>query len=358
MRIPVTKPYLPDQEKLNKYLNTIHSNAWLTNFGPLHQELTQGLEDYLGVRNLLLVSNGTLALQIAYKALNIAKKVYTSPFSFVATSSSLAWENINPHFIDVDESNLCLDPKLLPTLPSSEISGIVGVHVYGNCGDLASIDNYSQKSNLKVIYDGAHAFGVKKSGKSLLLNGDATTLSFHATKVFHTVEGGGIVFRDKKAFEVAKQLINFGMDEQKIIRSVGINSKLNEYQSAVGLVVLDDIEKIIEKRVEIFERYEKDLNSSVELIKWDHSLTKNGSYFPVIFENETQLLRVQGSLENDGIQTRRYFHPSLNLLEFYGQKYHCPNSEKISDRVLCLPMYYDLSRSEQDLVIDKLKKAL
>lgn len=352
--IPVTKPYIPNKKKLFKRIEQIHKNEWFTNFGPFHEELTHKLEEYLGVKNLLLVSNGTLALQIAYKSLGLKDIVITSPYSFVATTSTLVWERIEPRFVDINKTNLSLSFSNLKRQDLTNVSGIVGVHVFGNPGDTHLIDAYAKKNRLKVVYDGAHAFGVKKNGRSILLSGDASTLSFHATKVFHTIEGGGIVFKDKKFFEIAKRLANFGLDLGKNIRGVGINSKLNEYQCAVGLTILEDIDLIIERRRAILDRYEKILGNYFEMPIWDKNIERNGAYAPIFLKDERETKRVLKKLLQEGIQTRRYFYPSLNQLEYLPENISCPHSESLAKRSLCLPLYTSMNRKEQDRVIELL----
>lgn len=356
--IPVTKPYIPNEKIYFKYIKLVNKKEWLTNFGFLHQELTNRLEEYLGVKNLLLLSNGTLALQVAYKTLGFRDRVLTTPFTFVASTSSLAWEGLDPVFSDIDKGSLGLSPKLLPKKLPSNISGILAVHVYGNPADTSKLDRYGKQNNIKVIYDGAHAFGVKKNGKSILLSGDATTLSLHATKVFHTIEGGAIIFRKKEDFEIAKQLVNFGLDDNKEICRVGINAKLNEYQAAAGLVLLEEIDSIIERRVSIWSSYRNALKDYVEFPDWDSTASPNGAYAPIILKNENQLKRVSKHLADSNIQTRRYFYPSLNEVEAFGNHGECPVSEDIASRVLCLPIYTTLTKRDQGQVINKLKVIL
>ncbi|HBN28622.1 MAG TPA: aminotransferase DegT, partial [Clostridiaceae bacterium] len=238
--INVTKTYLPDRTKLDKYIDKIYSTAWVTNNGQLVKELTTRLEEYLGVQNLLLVTNGTLALQIAYKALGVNGQAITTPFSFVATTSSLVWEGIEPIFVDIDPETFCIDPSKIEEAITSETTAIVPVHVFGNACDVEKIENIAQKYGLKTIYDGAHSFGVKYNGESLLSYGDATILSFHATKLFHTIEGGAIIFKNKEDYERAKLMINFGIDGTDSVIELGINAKMNEFQAAMGLCVLDE----------------------------------------------------------------------------------------------------------------------
>jgi dTDP-4-amino-4,6-dideoxygalactose transaminase len=354
--ILVTKPYIPKLSKVASYIKKANQKEWLTNFGPLHQELTHRLEDYLGVKNLLLVSNGTLALQIGYKSLGIKGKALTTPYSFLATSSSMVWENIKPQFIDIERSTLSINPKLLPEKPGKDVSGMVAVHVYGNPSKTSKLDSYCKEHKIKMLYDGAHAFGIKKNNKSVLLAGDATTLSLHATKIFHTVEGGAIIFKDRAHFEKAKQLTNFGYDDKKDIKEVGINCKLNEYSCAVGLSMLDEIDSIIDRRVSILQKYYDKLKDYVEIPEWDSKANFNGAYAPVLMKNEEELLNMTSHLEREGVQTRRYFNPSLNQVSLYGRYIPCPVSEDISSRVLALPIYTSMTDKEQNVVIKNFTK--
>lgn len=360
MTILLNNPVAPNLTKLNKYLKTVNDSGWFTNFGPLHQELTTRLEEYLGVKNLLLVSNGTLALQIAYKALDI-KAAVTTPFSFVATSSSLTWQNIPFDYCDIDRNTLNICPRKINEIlqaSGSSNSSIVATHVYGNPCDVESIKKVSQEKKIKVIYDAAHAFGVKLKGNSILLNGDASTLSFHATKIFHTVEGGAIVFNKSDEFERAKALINFGsvLDGNEEKYHAGINAKLNEYQCAVGLVILDEIDEIIEKRTNLFEEYRDRLKEVCDMPTWHDEASFNGAYMPIVLESADQVQNISSELLRNGVQSRQYFSPSLCTLFKASTIYSTENSKDISNRVLCLPLHYNLSVKNVCKVVDILKK--
>lgn len=340
--IPVTKPYLPNRKKFQNYIDGIFSNNTLTNNGPLVQELTSRLEEYLGVENLLLVSNGTVALQVAYRALGLERdgnyEAITSPFSFVATSSTLIWEGLKPIYADIDSETFCIDPKQIEKKISKNTKAIVPVHVFGNCCDVEDIEAIAQKHKLKIIYDGAHAFGVRFKGKSILSQGDATTLSFHATKLFHTCEGGAIIFRRKDDLEKAKLIINFGIKDAETIGPPGINAKMSELHAAMGLCVLDDIDAIFNSRAELSAKYEKLLNNKYQLPKWNPDATRNYSYFPMLFQSEQQLLAVKEKLEKYGIGTRRYFYPSLDTLQYMSSQSAQHISRNVASRVLCLPL--------------------
>jgi dTDP-4-amino-4,6-dideoxygalactose transaminase len=356
--INVTKPYLPDRKMLTEYIDQIYDTAWLTNNGPLVQKLTERLEKYLGVENLLLVSNGTLALQIAYRALGVTCQAVTTPFSFVATTSSLVWEGIEPVFVDIDAGTFCMDPSLIEQAITPKTTAIIPVHVFGNACDVEEIENIAQRNRLKTIYDGAHAFGVQYRGRSLLSNGDATTLSFHATKLFHTIEGGAIVFNKREDYERAKLMTKFGIDDSDSIIDVGINSKMNEFQAAMGLCVLDEIETIMEERAKIWQAYQKALTGRLQLLQLNCNASNNYSYFPVIFESEDMLLRVKEAMNKKGISPRRYFYPSLDTLAYLHSHDEKKVSRDIASRVLCLPIYPGLRTFEVRTVIEVIESCV
>jgi dTDP-4-amino-4,6-dideoxygalactose transaminase len=349
--INVTKPYLPDRKKLEGYIDLIYNTTRMANNGPLVRDLTDRLEEYLNVENLLLVANGTLALQIAYRTFGIKGRAITTPFSFVATASSLMWEGITPIFSDIDSQSFCIDPQKIRTNITSETTCIVPVHVFGNPCDMQKIEQLVHNSNLKVIYDGAHAFGVKYRRKSIYSFGDAVTLSFHATKLFHTVEGGAIVFKNREDCEKAKLMVNFGISKPDTIEKLGINAKMNEFQAAMGLCVLDEIETIMEKRQFLWNRYDERLKNYFQLQKRNPEATNNYSYFPILFEDEKSLLCAKRELNNNDINPRRYFYPSLDTLAFLSSPNNMAISRDISKRILCIPIYPDLSTDDQDKVI-------
>ncbi|AZG74187.1 DegT/DnrJ/EryC1/StrS family aminotransferase [Shewanella livingstonensis] len=359
MNILLNKPLKPELDKLTKYLEQVNNNEWYTNFGPLHEILTQKLESYLGVKNLLLVSNGTLALQVACKALDINSAI-TTPFSFVATTSSLLWQGIDIAFSDIDSESYNLCPEALGKALSIEprYDGIVATHVYGNPCDVDAISQVALKYNKKVIYDAAHAFNVKVGSESVLNYGDASTLSFHATKLFHTVEGGAIVFKNKSDYEKAKQLINFGIDANGDLGEPGINAKLNEYQCAVGLTLLDEIDQVTKHRVELFELYRQELKDYVKMPDWHIKGSYNGAYMPIYIENKELLNKVIENLNLSGVQHRRYFTPSLDVAYKKQKTFSAIESRKISEGILCLPLHYYLKISDVLEVTNIIKLAL
>lgn len=356
--IQVTKPVTPSVAKVQKYLDQVHARAWLTNNGPLVKELTVRLQDYLGVRNLILTANGTLALQVAYKALGVDKEAVTSPFTFVATASALKWQGVNPRFADIEADTLGLCPQKAEEAITRETQAIVPVHVYGNPCDVEVFEELSKAHSVPIIYDASHTFAVKYRGSSVLNWGDASTLSFHATKLFHTVEGGGIVFKDHDVYERAQKMLNFGLgDSPDDIATPGINAKMSEIHAAYGLCILDSIDHILERRAEILNAYRDGMNGVVNIPHWREGATQNAAYAPILLESEHQCLKVLETLKSKGVVARRYFYPSLNTVsEFRNSSYiDCPNSVDASSRALCLPIYPDLADGDVRKIIEGVK---
>jgi len=359
--IPVTKPYLPNREKLNRYIDGIYERQWLTNNGQLVQELTHRLEKYLGVENLLLVANGTLALQIAYRALCVSDsrpaehpQAITTPFSFIATASSMLWDGVQPVFTDIDPDTWCLAPSKIEDALTPNTRAIVPVHVFGNACDVEAIGAIAQKHRLKIIYDASHAFGVKYKGESLLKQGDAATLSFHATKLFHTGEGGAIVFKRKADLDRAKKMVNFGIAGPETIDEPGINAKMNELQAAMGLCVLDEIELICQERERVSETYDRYLGEWVETQRLSPGIDYNHAYYPVTLRSSEQVVRLMSSLRDVGVNARRYFYPSLETVSSLGSSFRpCPVSSRLADRIICLPIYSGLSAEDIARISEK-----
>ena len=291
--INVTKTYLPNKEKYKKYIDDIYANGWVTNNGPMVKLLEKRLAEYLGVRNVILVSNGTVALEIAYRTLDLEGDVITTPFSFVATSSSLVTNSLNPIFADIDSQTLNMDPRNIEQLITSNTSAIVPVHVFANACEVESIEKIAKKYKLKVVYDAAHAFGVSYKDESILNYGDISTLSFHATKTFHSIEGGALIINDDRLVEKARFLINFGIKNTEEIPELGTNAKMNEFEAAMGLCVLDDIQDLQEKRRVVYEFYQKELEGIVNFQKYNDDSLQNYSYFPIILESEEQLKKIE-----------------------------------------------------------------
>jgi dTDP-4-amino-4,6-dideoxygalactose transaminase len=356
--INVTKTYLPDIKKYKLYIDKIFKSGWLTNNGKLVQELEKRLRKYLGVRNIILVANGTLALQIAYKVLGLKGDVITTPFSFVATTSSIVWEGLNPIFVDIDRETFCIDPKKIEKSITPDCSAVVPVHVFGNACEVESIQKIANKHSLKVIYDASHAFGVRYKGKSLLNFGDISTLSFHATKIFHTCEGGALVIKDNKLYEKARLMADFGIDDKNTIKELGINAKMNELEAAMGLCVLDGFQESIRERKTLFENYYKSLSGKLKFQAWNYSDTHNYNYCPVLFASQQQMLSVKAGLNKRRIYPRRYFYPSLEGLPYLKGYTKMPVSQDISSRILCLPIYKELSRTTQHKIINLILQRL
>ncbi len=350
--INVTKTYLPNKEKYKKYVDEIYDNGWVTNNGPLVKKLEKRLAEYLGVKNVVLVANGTAALEIAYRTLDLKGFAITTPFSFVATTSSLVTNGLLPIFADIDPQTLNIDPVNIETQITSHTSAIVPVHVFGNACDVEAIDKIAKKHNLKVIYDAAHAFGVQYKNQSILNYGDISTLSFHATKLFHTIEGGALIINDDELVQKARYLINFGIENAESIPELGTNAKMNEFEAAMGLCMLDEMEIVLQKRKEVYERYEEALTDVVTLPKHNKHATQNYGYFPIILKDEVKLKEVQKALKEEGVFPRRYFYPSLDTLAYIEPKQYMPHSRDISSRILVLPMYPELTQNEQMQIIN------
>ena len=360
---PFTQPSLPDRQKLDKYLDSIYQSKWLTNNGPLVRELTVRLEEYLGVENLLLVSSGTTGLQIAYRALGVSgasddgqAEVITTPFTFIATESSLRWEGLRPKFADIrpDTFNLC--PEKTAELIGTNTRAIVPVHVYGNPCDVDAFDEISTNSDLKLVYDAAHAFGVQVNGESVLNSGDASILSFHATKVFHTVEGGGVVFKDEDALYLARAIRNFGFDPVSgEINSLGINGKMSEVHAAFGLAMLDDYDSFLERRLQLHALYTESLPISLVQPLWHDSASQNAAYMPVVFQSPEERDRCEAALNEAGIPTRRYFSPCLGSDDEIAQ---VPVARSVAERVLCLPLYDTFAEDQVKKVVATIAGAL
>ncbi len=356
--INVTKSVLPPLEEYMVYLKGIWDRGQLTNNGPLVLELEEKLRMFLNVKHLYFLSNGTVALQIAIKALNLKGEIITTPFSYVATTSSIVWENCEPIFVDIEPDSLTIDPNLIEDKITENTSAILATHVYGNPCDVLAIQKIANAHNLKVIYDAAHAFGVKYKGSSILEYGDFSTLSFHATKLFHTVEGGAIVTNNPDLAHKASYLRNFGHNGQEEFFGLGINGKNSEFHAAMGLCLLPMVKDIISCRKKISEKYDellKDMPIVKQKIR-EHT-EYNYAYYPIFFENEESLLRVRANLNKNGIFPRRYFYPSLSKLPYVSNQY-VPISEDVSRRVLCLPLFPGLEDDKISEIAYIIRKSL
>jgi dTDP-4-amino-4,6-dideoxygalactose transaminase len=346
--INVTKSYLPPFDEYLSILKRAWDKAWITNNGELVQELEQKLKSYLGVKHLLFTNNGTIVLQMALKALNITKEVITTPFSYVATTNAILWENCTPVFVDINKQNFCIDASKIESAITEKTEAILATHVYGLPCDVEKINEIAHKYNIKVIYDGAHAFGTVFNKRSLLSYGDISTCSFHATKLFHTVEGGCIICQDDELAEKLYLFRQFGHIYDNYL-SIGINAKNSEFHAAMGLAILPNIDSIISERKKIVYRYDEQLSKQIQRPFFNDNIIYNFSYYPIVFKSESQLLNCKKRLEDINIYTRRYFYPSLNELP-YLKKVQCFVSEDVSRRVLCLPLYPDLDFS----IVDKI----
>lgn len=352
--INVTRSFMPPIEEYEEYIKKIWDNRYLTNEGPLLQELKEKLKKYLGVNYVNIVTNGTIALELAIKTLDIREgEIITTPFSFVATTSSILWENCKPVFVDIDKDTLCIDTEKIEKAITPKTKAIMAVHVFGYPCDVDRIQEIATKHNLKVIYDGAHAFGSKYKGKSLLSYGDITTCSFHATKLFHTIEGGACITKTKELDDKIQSLKTFGSRNGKYIKA-GTNAKMTEFNAAMGLANIKYIDDIINERKAICELYDELLQGKVERPKYRKETEYNYIYYPIILKDEKETLEIIDRLHENEINPRRYFYPSLNTLEFLKEE-KCPISEDISKRILCLPLYNGLSKKEVKKICNIIK---
>lgn len=355
MPINVTKTFLPPFEEYTAILKRAWNNNWITNNGELLLELEEKLRAHLNVDHLWFCNNGTSVLQIALKALKITGEVITTPFSYVATTTSILWENCTPVFVDINEDDFCIDPSRIEAAITPRTEAILVTHVYGYPCDVDSIDEIAKKYNLKVIYDAAHAFGTSVNGRSLLSYGDISTCSFHATKLFHTGEGGCLVTRDP---ELARQMFlyrQFGHINDEYY-SMGINAKNSELHAAMGLCNLNHISDIMAKRKTQWLFYKDRLrDSDYQTLTIDESVDYNYAYFPLVFPSEEDLLNALKTLKEKDVMPRRYFYPSLNTLSYVNPQ-SCPVSESIAKRVICLPLFYDLSEKDQEMITELLMK--
>lgn len=349
--IPVTKPFLPPQEIYQSYLDGIWKRQWLTNMGPLSSDLELKLKDFLKVKHLLFVTNGTIALQMAIKALDLKGEIITTPFSFIATTSSIVWENCTPIFVDIEPHSLNIDAHKIENAITEKTSAILATHVYGNPCDVEKIQQIAEKHNLKVIYDAAHAFGVEINGESIFEYGDISTCSLHATKLYHSIEGGLVVTKDKNILKKLAFIRNFGFDGPENFAELGINAKNSEFHAAMGLANLNYINDIHEKRKSLVKRLDEKLTHlKAYRPVWHPQSQNNYAYYPIIFENEEIMLKVIEELKRHEIFTRRYFYPSLATAVPYVEHKNLPITDDVSKRVLCLPLYYDLTFEEVDLI--------
>ena len=363
--IYVTQPYLPPLEDFLPYLQEIWDNKILTNGGPFHQQLEQALCDYLGIEHIALFTNGTVALVTALQALRINGEVITTPYSFVATAHSLLWNGIKPVFVDVDPRTLNLDPERIEAAITPHTTAIMPVHCYGHPCDMEAIQKIADNYNRRVVYDAAHAFGVQDVGGSILRHGDLSVLSFHATKVFNTFEGGAIICPDAKTKLRIDQLKNFGFVDETTVVAPGINGKMSEINAAFGLVQLKHIDRALAERRQIDEAYRARLSgiTGIECLPDAGEKIANYSYFPMLVKPEYPLCRdaLYQKLKDHGIHGRRYFYPLISDFPMYrglpsANQRNLPVATEVAGKVLCLPIYPGLSRADIDRVAQIIKR--
>ena len=360
-RINVTQPYLPPLEEFIPYLQEIWDSKMLTNGGPMHRQLEHALCEYLGVEHIALFNNGTTALLTALQALRITGEVITTPYSFVATAHSLLWNGIKPVFVDIDPDTLNLDPKKIEAAITPHTTAIMPVHCYGNPCDVKAIQDIADNYNLRVIYDAAHAFGVEDAGGSILRHGDLSVLSFHATKVFNTFEGGAIVCPDAKTKLRIDRLKNFGFVDEVTVVAPGINGKMSEINAAFGLLQLKYVDQAIVRRKAITLAYDRALRDfpGIRVVRDLGQVVANYSYYPILVTDDYPLSRDQlyEAFRQKNIYTRRYFYPLISDFPMYrGMESAKPGNlavgRSIADNVLCLPIYPDLDLSVVSTVIE------
>lgn len=357
--IPVTKPFLPPKEEYQAYVDEIWQRNWLTNNGPLVNELELQLKRYLGLDHLLFVNNGTTALQLAIRALDLKGEIITTPFSFVATTTAILWEHCNPVFVDIDKDTLNIDPNLIEQAITPSTSAILATHVFGNPCDIDAIDAIAKKHDLKVIYDAAHCFGTKYKGKSVLAYGDISCISFHATKLYHSTEGGAITTNSPDLLKKMAHLRNFGYTGPYSFGEAGINGKNSEFHAAMGLCNLKYANNILDKREKDCAEYDHHLKGcDITHPVFNSNGHHNNAYYPVLFSTEEECIGILNQLKKNNIYARRYFYPSLSTLEYLQDKTECSVSEDIAPRILCLPLYYDLSSTEIKMICRYIKRYL
>lgn len=362
--IYVTQPSLPPLQEYIPYLEQIWANKILTNGGPMHQQLEAELCTYLGVEHISVFNNGTNALLTALQALKINGEVITTPYSFVATAHSILWNGIQPVFVDVDPETLNLDPRKIEAAITDKTTAIMPVHCYGNPCDVDAIQAIADKHHLKVIYDAAHAFGVKDAKGSILNYGDLSVLSFHATKVFNTFEGGAIVSPDAATKKYIDQLKNFGFVDEVTVVTAGINGKMSEVNAAFGLLQLQYIDQALARRAEIDARYRSALQdiAGIRIITSTRQVTENYSYFPILISSDYPISRdaLYQKLKDHQVFARRYFYPLISEFPMYkhmpsAAPAHLPIAHAAANQVLCLPIYPDLTAADQQRIIDLLR---
>ena len=361
-RLTVTSPFLPPLEEFLPYMEEIWSSKWLTNNGSFHQQLEHALCEYLKVPYICLFTNGTLPLICGLQALRITGEVITTPYSFVATTHSLWWNGIKPVFVDIDPLTGNIDPDKIEKAISPKTTAIMPVHVYGNPCDMERVQDIADKYGLKVIYDAAHAFGVEKNGKSILEAGDLSTLSFHATKVYNTIEGGAIFCHDEKMKKRIDYIKNFGFAGETTIVAPGINGKMDEVRSAYGLLSLKYINSLIDLRHKIVIKYRNGLKDTLGIRFFDdiYNVKHNYSYFPIFVDEEKYGVsrdELYEKMQSEGIYGRRYFYPLISTFSTYrgldsSKRDNLPVAYKMAEEVICLPLHHELTENDVNRIIN------
>ncbi len=363
-KIYVTQPYLPPLDEFVPYLEQIWANKVLTNGGPFHQQLEAALCEYLGVQHISLFTNGTIALITALQALRITGEVITTPYSFVATSHALLWQNCTPVFVDIEPHTLNLDPAKIEAAITPQTTAILPVHCYGNPCDTTAIQKIADNYNLRVIYDAAHAFGVQDAGGSILRHGDLSVLSFHATKVFNTFEGGAIVCPDAKTKQRIDHLKNFGFVDETTVVAPGINGKMSEINAAMGLLQLQYMPEIMQRRAEIDALYRELLDGvpGIQCVPQGEQAVANHAYFPILVKPEYHLSRdmLYEKFKNYHFYTRRYFYPLISQFPMYrglasAAASNLPTASQMANQILCLPIYPTLDKAKQLEIINHIQ---
>jgi dTDP-4-amino-4,6-dideoxygalactose transaminase len=354
--ISVTKAFLPPLANFQHYVARIWESGQLTNQGSLLKEFETKLQGFLKTQNIHFVTNGTIALQLALKSLDIIEgEIVTTPFSYVATVSSILWERCNPVFVDIHADSFCIDPSKIEQAITKDTKAIMAVHVFGYPCEVEKIKEIAKKHNLKVIYDGAHAFGSVYKGKSLLDYGDVSTCSFHSTKLFHTIEGGCVIAKDKDTSDKIELIKRFGHNFDDHI-CLGMNAKASEFQAAMGLCNFDEIKNIINERKKTSNFYDHLLKNSFPRPLIPKDFEYNYAYYPIVLPTKEKTVQVIEDLNKYNIFPRRYFYPSLNKLPYLKERWECPVSEDISSRVLCLPLYCGLPFNEIEKICEVILK--
>lgn len=357
-RILVTRSSMPDFDEYIKEIAPMWESHWLTNMGPKHKELQERLSEYLEVENIELLTNGHMALELTLQALNLQGEVITTPFTFASTTHAIVRSGLKPVFCDIDPETYCLDPGKIEALITDSTSAIMPVHVYGNVCNTEEIESIASKYGLKVIYDAAHTFGETYKGRGIGSYGDASIFSFHATKVFNTIEGGAVCYRTKQFGTKIYELKNFGIHGPEEVLAVGANAKMNEFAAAMGICNLRHVDVEIKKRKKVVERYRERLAGieGIKLCPVQKDVKSNYAYFPVVFEEKlfgASRNDVFDRLDRNGIGARKYFYPLTNTFECFHGRYdveRTPVALHISKRVLALPLYADLALEDVDRI--------